>query len=52
MSIDPTHQLHRVRRQVATNIRIVVAMAIVVQAAFFVEVLALEAQWVVDYVVV
>ena len=47
--IDPTRQLHRVRREVATNIRIVVAMAVVVQPAFLVEVLALETQRVVDF---
>ena len=41
--VDPTGQLHRVRCQVTTNIRIVVAMAVVVQPAFGVEVLALEA---------
>ncbi|MEA3172155.1 MAG: hypothetical protein QOI97_5103 [Pseudomonas sp.] len=47
--VNPTRQLHRVRRQVTTNIRIVVAMTVVVQPAFRVEVLALEAQRVVDF---
>ena len=47
--IDPTRQLHRIGRQVATNIRIVVAMAVVMQPTFLVEVLALEAQRVIDF---
>ena len=42
--IEPTRQLARVRRQVAARFRIVVAVPVVVQAAFRVEVLALEAQ--------
>ena len=49
VGVNPTRQLHPVRREVATNIRIVVAMAVVVQAAFFVEVLALETQWGVEF---
>ncbi len=49
VGVNPTRQLHRVRREVATNIRIVVAMAVVMQTAFFVEVLALEAQGVVEF---
>ncbi len=47
--IDPTRQLHRVRRQITPNIRIVVAMPVVVQPAFRVEILALETQRIIDY---
>ena len=46
--VDPTRQLHRIRRQVTTNIRIVVAMAVVVQPTFLIKVLTLKTQWVVD----
>ncbi|TWC11562.1 hypothetical protein FBY06_14337 [Pseudomonas sp. SJZ085] len=42
--IEPTRQFARVRRQVAARFRIVVAVPVVVQAAFQVMVLALEAQ--------
>ncbi len=42
--IEPTRQLARIRRQIAASLGIVVAVAVVVQAAFGVEVLALEAQ--------
>ena len=47
--IDPTRQLHWIRRQVTTNIRIVVAMAVVVQPAFLIEILTLETQRIVDF---
>lgn len=42
--IQPTRQLDRVGRQIPANIRIVVAMSVVVQAAFGVEILPLKAQ--------
>src|SRR3546814_15693435 len=42
--IEPTRQLARVRRQVAAGFGIVVAVPVVVQAAFRIEVLALKAQ--------
>ncbi len=42
--VQPTRQLHRIRRQVAPRIRVVIAVAVVVQPAFGVEVLALETQ--------
>ena len=49
VGVNPTRQLNWILRQVATNIWIVVAMTVVMQPAFFIEVLSLEAQRIVDF---
>ncbi len=48
--IQPTGQLDRIRRQISPQPRVVIPVAVVMQAAFAVEVLPLKAQWLVQVV--